>query len=295
MVWFIFAGLTALFESLTDVVSKKNLKFVDEYKVSFYIRFIAFLFLIPVIILIGIPKIGPDFWLALLIGGSLNVVTTVLYMKALKYSDLSISVPMLTFTPLFLLITSPLILGEFPSFLGLIGILMIIVGSYILNIRQWKEGYLAPFKALLKEKGPKLMLMVAFIWSITSNFDKIGLLNSSPIFWIVAINLFIAVFTFPLMLRSTRDKIEKLKVNNKELDNRNLILMGLLSTFTSIFQMYAISLTLVAYVIAIKRTSAVLSVFWGRLIFNEKGVKERLIGASVMVLGVFIIVLSQVY
>jgi len=287
MFWFIFAGFTALFESLTDVVSKKNLKLGDEYIISFLIRFITFLFLLPLLIFMGIPDIGPNFGMALIIGGSLNVITTLLYMKALKYSELSISVPMLAFTPMFLLVTSPIILGEFPSLLGLIGILLIISGSYVLHIRQWKEGYLEPFKCLLREKGPKMMLLVAFIWSITANFDKVGLINSSPIFWIVVINFFIAVLTFPLMLSNYQKNVELFNIKKG-----NLILMGFLSALTSIFQMYAISLTLVPYVIAVKRTSAVLGVLWGKLIFKEKGIREKLIGATIMVIGVFIILIS---
>jgi drug/metabolite transporter (DMT)-like permease len=332
MFWLIFAWLTALFESLTDVASKKGLQYLDEYTVAFSIRFFTFIFLIPVVILIaiflGLPYIGSQFWTALLIGGSLNVVTTVLYMKALKYSDLSISVPMLTFTPLFLLVTSPLILGEFPSLLGLMGIFLIVSGSYLLNIKEWKQGYLAPFKALFRERGPKLMLIVAFLWSITSNYDKVGALNSSPIIWILAVNLFIAICMIPIFIkyslksshetsvlsqssketsglssyskktsclspssqiRSSRDKdIGVLIQQNRKI----LVIMGLLSTLTSIFQIYAITLTLVAYVIAIKRTSVVFSVLWGHYIFHEKGVKERLLGASIMVMGVVCIVLS---
>jgi uncharacterized membrane protein len=47
----------------------------------------------------------------------------------------------------------------------------------------------------------------------------------------------------------------------------------------------------VDYVIAVKRISAVLSVFFGvRLIFEEKEIKERVLGAVIMVLGVFIII-----
>ena len=56
--------------------------------------------------------------------------------------------------------------------------------------------------------------------------------------------------------------------------------------------MTAISLTLVTYVIAIKRTSVIMSVLWGAIIFKEKGIKERLVGAVIMVLGVVLIVLS---
>ena len=308
MVWLIFAWLTAFFESLSDVAGKKSLQVLDEYTVSFSARLITFVFLLPSIIIVGIPHIGNVFWPALLIGGSLNVVTTVLYMKALRYSDLSISVPMLTFTPLFLLVTSPLILGEFPTLLGFFGIILIVSGSYILNVKEWKQGFLAPFQALLREKGPRLMLIVAFIWSITSNFDKIGVINSSPVIWIVAVNLFIVIFLLPVIIRyvlnskTSAEIMEEKQFSTPEpplaltalikQNRKNLVLLGLFSALTSIFQMYALTLTLVAYVVAIKRTSVVFSVVWGHYIFKEKGVKERLLGASIMVLGVVLIVLS---
>lgn len=287
MVWFIFALFTAFFESMKDVFSKKSLKNIDEYVVSWSLRFFALPFLIPLLYFIEIPSLGSQFWQALFIGGSLNVITTILYMKAIKYSDLSITVPMVTFTPLFLLITSPLIVGEFPNFFGLIGVLLIVLGSYLLNIKQRHGGFFAPFGALLKEKGPKLMLLVAFIWSITSNFDKIGVQNSSPIFWVIAINIFITLVMLPIMLYKSQRSVKQISASYKA-----LIPIGLASALTLIFQMTAINLTLVTYVISIKRTSTIMSVLFGCLIFKEKGIKEKLIGAVIMVVGVCFITLS---
>lgn len=286
MIWFIFAFFTALFESLKDVFSKKGLKNIDEYVVSWSLRFFALPFLIPLFFFIEIPSLGNQFWVVLLVGGPLDILATILYMKAIKCSDLSITVPMITFTPLFLLLTSPLILGEFPGFFGLVGVILIVLGSYLLNIKKRSEGYLAPFRALLKEKGPKLMLLVAFIWSITSNFDKIGVQNSSPIFWVIATNIFIALFMFPIMLCKSQRSVQHIKTSYKV-----LIPIGLFGALALIFQMTAINLTLVAYVISIKRISAIMGVLFGYLIFKEKGIKERLLGVIIMVIGVLFITL----
>ncbi len=286
MAWFIFAILTAFFESTKDVFSKKGLKHIDEYVVSWSLRFFALPFLIPLLFFIEIPSLGGRFWTALFIGGSLNILTTILYMKAIKYSDLSITVPMVAFTPLFLLATSPLIVGEFPTLPGLIGVFLIVTGSYVLNFKEKYKGYLFPFKALLKEKGPKLMLIVAFIWSITSNIDKIGLQNSSPIFWVIAVNIFVTLALFPIMLYKSQISINQFKT-----DLKALLPIGLFSALTLIFQMTAISLTLVIYVISIKRTSSVMSVLFGCLIFKEKDIGERLVGTMIMILGVLFIAL----
>lgn len=287
MIWLLFSFLTALFRSLEDVFSKHNLKTIDEYVISWSLRSFSLLFLIPVLFFIDMPSLGNKFWLALLISGSLNAITTVLYIKAIKHSDLSVTAPMITFTPLFLLITSPLILKEFPSILGLIGVLLIVLGAYTLNIQKRHAEYLEPFKALLKEKGPRLMLLVAFMWSITSNFDKMGVQNSSAIFWVMSINLFITLAIFPIMLYRSRDSLKQIKTRYKM-----LMPIGLFSALGLIFQMIAINLTLVAYVISVKRISTIISVLFGHFIFKEEGIKERLLGVVIMVLGVLLITLS---
>ncbi|MBI4652315.1 EamA family transporter [Candidatus Desantisbacteria bacterium] len=287
MTWLIFAFLTALFESLKDVSSKMNLRNIDEYIISWSLRFFALPFLIPLLFFTKIPSLGTQFWIALLVGGSLNVFTTILYMKAIKASDLSITVPMVTFTPLFLLLTSPFMVGEFPGIYGIIGIVLVVLGSYVLNIKQRHKGYFAPFRALLKEKGPKLMLLVAFIWSITSNFDKIGVKNSSSIFWAIVMNIFLTIAMFPIMLYKSQGSIKQIIVNYKA-----LIPIGLFSALVLVSQMTALNLTLVANVISIKRTSTILSVFLGYFIFKEKGMTERLLGVVIMVAGVLFITLS---
>jgi len=284
------AFLTALCESMKDVASKKSLSLagIDEYTLAWSIRAFALPFLLPLLFITEMPPLGKDFAFALLVGGGLNVVATVLYMRAIKDSDLSITVPMVTFTPLFLLMTSPLIVAEFPSAFGIIGIFLIVLGSYILNIQNKGKGggLLSPFRSLLKEKGPRLMLGVAFIWSITANFDKVGVLNSSPIFWIISVNIFVMSVMFPLMCLKSGNGARQIPRNIKA-----LLPVGLFSAMTLTFQMTAITMTLVVYLISIKRTSAIMSVIFGALLFKEKNLKGRLTGAVIMVAGVLLITL----
>lgn len=284
MTWVAFAILTAVFRSLTDVAGKSSMKNMDEYIVAWSLFLFALPFFGILLFFTDIPEIGEKFWVALLVGGSLNVFTNLIYMRAIKLSDLSITIPLITFTPLFMLVTSPIIVGEFPNIYGIIGILLIVTGSYILNFKEKKKGYFAPFKALLKEKGPRLMLLVAFIWSITANFDKIGIENSSAFFWPVAVNAFITAGFIPVVLTKSRDKTKQIRKNYKA-----LIPVGFFHGIMIVVQMIAVSMTLVAYVISIKRTSAILSVVFGSLLFKEEGLKERLLGSAIMILGVVLI------
>ena len=284
--WIVLAILTALSEALKDVFSKISLRTSDPIMLSFAMRMYALPFLLPLLLFIEIPEIGEYFIPALIIGGTMNVFITIIYMKAIQHSDLGVTVPMVTFTPLFLLITSPLIVGEFPELAGVLGVIAIVVGSYFLQFNARKKGLLAPFKALLTDKGPRLMLLVAFLWSITANIDKVGIINSSPIFWVVSVSSFLFVGMIPVVLIFARKTLNKASVFNK-----GFFLIGLLTAATLVFQMTAIQMTLVAYVISIKRTSALMVVIFGALFFKETGFKNRLIGVIIMLIGVMLITL----
>ncbi len=287
MIWILFASLTAFFESTKDVVSKRGLQTLDEYVVAWSMVFFSLPLMFPFLGFIDIPELGDNFFKALIAGGSINVVAMLLYIRAIKLTDLSLAVPLITFTPLFLLVTSPLIANENPSAIDALGIVFIVAGSYILNLQQKQQGYFAPFQALLKEKGSQLMLLVAFLWSFSATIDKIGVRNSSPVFWAIAIHCYISVGLFPIMLYQSRNSLKTVVKNLPKLAP-----IGFLQGLVVLCQMQAISLTLVAHVISIKRMSALLSVIWGHLIFKEKGLKQRASGATVMVIGVLLITLA---
>jgi drug/metabolite transporter (DMT)-like permease len=284
MSWIMLAGLSALFESFKDVASKRSLPLIDVYLISWSL----FVLMLPVLAgywLLGqVPPLGPAFFMALFFGGTLNAIAVVLYVKALNSSDLSLTVPMVTLTPLFLLVTSPFLVQEFPTVADAIGVLLIAIGAYVLNLRANHQGYWAPFRAIASQPGPRLMLMVAFIWSFTSNFDKIGVVHSSPGFWIASLFSFVAIALIPVILLHSKQPFRQLRCHYPA-----LLLIGGFSTLSVLFQMQAIQMTQVTQVIAIKRMSALFGVFWGHLLFKEKGLRERAAGTVLMMMGVFFI------
>lgn len=260
---------------------------MNEYLVSWVLMTFSLPLLFAAVCISGIPKIGPQYLYALFIHGTLNTLAIILYMRAIKSSDLSITVPMVAFTPLFLLITSPILVGEFPSAAGLLGVILIVAGSYLLHLRQISRGFFMPFKALFEQPGPRYMMLVAFIWSITANFDKIGVCNSSPFFWSFSLAAFMSLLMLPVALYHTPRFFYILKKNIP-----CLLPIGLFQGCAMIFHMLALQLTLVAYVVAIKRTSTAISVGWGALFFKEKNIREKLLGVLIMLSGVTLIALN---
>jgi len=162
------------------------------------------------------------------------------------------------------------------------------MGSYVLNIKERDKGYLAPLKALFRDKGPQIMLLVALLSSIGGAFDKIGVQNSSYTFWPVGRNLLIVMALTPIMLYKSENQITHIKNSYKV-----LILVGVFGGLALLFQMTALKYTLVGYVSSIRTSNVIIAVLLGYLIFKEKNVDERLAGALIMFVGVLLIILSD--
>lgn len=282
--WLGLMLVAALCQAVKELCIKRTLSGVEPTVVVWAYCLATTAFLGAGVAVQGVPPLKPAFWVALAATGPLAAFSFSLYVQALKASDLSLSAPLLATTPLFLLVTSPAMLGEFPGIGGLAGIGCIVAGSYVLNLGQFRRGPFEPFKALVRERGPRLMLMTAFLWSVSANIDKIGLMASSPNFWIAAAFGFTTVCLTPLAWRGLGRGLAALAGRPWE-----MLATGALEALTCWCQMLALTLAIVPYVISVKRMSAVMVVVLGGLVLRERRMPERLAGAALMVLGVLLI------
>lgn len=286
---YIFAFLTALIKSIQLVYVKINSTDSGEYVTSWSVRFFTMITLLPTIIYKVTTtniEISPNLLLtALLISGIINAIAIILKTKAYKHSDLSLIAPIFSLSPAFTGISAFIILGQKPSLLGSIGIFLIIFGAYFLKLSNKTKEILEPIKAIFNEKGVRLVFIVILMYSISSNFNKIGVSSASPILWVFLVAMFNSILLLPLMIYKTPDWKKELNKNSK-----NLIIVGILTSIYLTFQMMAIEKILLAYVSAIKRTEIIISIIFGYFIFNETdNFKNRLIGGSIMLTGGIII------
>ncbi|HEX2867956.1 MAG TPA: EamA family transporter [Ignavibacteriales bacterium] len=232
-------------------------------------------------------KLTAAYFLALSVTGTINIFATILYMHAVSKGDISELIPMLSFTPLFMLVTSPVIVGEIPRPGGIAGIFLVVTGSYMLNINLKKRNFADPIKALFRSAGTRIMLFVSFLYSITSNFDKVAVNASSPIQHLLFLNLYVFLGVSAIVLLTKNFKKEELI-----LGRYNLIMLSIINLIGSLLFLLAITYTYVAYVIALKRTSGMLSVLLGHFVLGEAKLRERLLGSFIMFAGVLLILLS---
>lgn len=286
MIWFSLSLLSAFCLATSDAITKKYFSDFSPYMMGLIRLGYALPWLL--LSLFFIPRCVPDttFWLCLLIGLPLEATAFYCYMKAIKVSPLSLTLPFLAFTPGFIIITGWIVLGEKINFSGFLGIILIITGAYSLNFSKTQDGLLAPLKAIFHEAGSRLMLLTSFIYAFTSTVGKLAIIHSSPSFFGVVYMIaltFIIALCFPVTEHTTSSMKTFFK---KPLTG---ILLGAIVSISVFSHMYALSMTNVAYMISLKRTSILFGVLYGALIFKEEKIRERLIGSLIMITGVFLI------
>lgn len=286
--WILWALLSAFMTASNDAVTKWVLVNHNEYLIAWLRLLWALPFLLASFIFIKIPDIDSIFFLAFFSALPLEVTATVIYVKALKLSPLSVTVPFLSLTPVFLTVIPYLIIGETISLAGLVGVLMIASGGYTLNIQEISKGYLAPFTAIWKERGSLYMVAVALIYSVTATLGKLAIQHSSPLFFGVAYYSALAFAMTPLALFKNRDKYG---VWPRDGAIRASILPGFCQALGIFAHMIAISLTQVAYMISVKRLSLLIGVLFGYMFFKETNIRERFVGTFLMIIGFVLIVL----
>jgi len=284
--WVLLSLLAGLADA-TIYAAMKKLADVPPH-VTLWWRFTLALPVLGVLLALdGWPELQPGLLPVLLVFSVMIAAGSLLIIRATRVAPLSTSMPILSFTPAFLLGTSWLMLGERSGPLGTVGVLAIVLGAYVLNVHQRSVGLLAPLKALVTSRGSLYVLGTALIYAVTANLGKIGILKSSATFFTAAAYLVVSLLVLPWMLRTAAGQGRVLRAHAGA-----LLLMGAAAAVMMICYALAVQLTIVPYVIALKRTNGLFSVLFGLLLFREGRIRQSLLGAAIMFAGVVLITLS---
>jgi len=303
----LLASAMSVTNVLTDVARKHALEKRELVAATFWMRVgvtlcfgIALLWQVlagkPVVIRDGGALFGVEAWRlaaipTYLIYMALNValITCVmwLYFRALQISPLSLCVPFLAFTPVFLIPSTYLMIGEKVAPMKFLGVLLIVIGSLTMHRKLFAEGWLAPVKAIVREKGSRYMLLVSMIFSVTNPLDKKLVVMS---------DVFTEAFAYGLGLIGSfylLGRLQRVDFGAAIRGNVKWVSLASLSDAVSLlFQLASYAFVQVAIVVSIKRAGIILAVLAGWLFFRERGITDKVIAAAVMFSGVLILYLN---
>ena len=205
--------------------------------------------------------------------GILGALGNYFIIKALSIGELSSLAPINSYKPLAAMIAAYLYLKEIPALTAILGIFLIITGTYLLYDRGIGNKKAIAYRVL------------ALIFSGTEAvfIKKIILLTNIPtsfILWAISGLLFSSLFLIKSKL--------KFKLHNF----KELIFLILFVATMQYSTNFVFSKINVAYALALFQLSTVLSVFLGANIFKENELKQKITASFIMTAGAITIILS---
>jgi drug/metabolite transporter (DMT)-like permease len=240
-----------------------------------------------------LPPLGAEFWWNMAVCTLLTVSGNVLIVEALKLSDLSLLGPINAYKSVVSLVPGMLLLGEFPGPLGLVGIALIVLGSYFVVDKNLAEPRQNVFVRFFRERGVQYRFAALVLSAIEAVFFKRALLASSPVvtfaFWSL-LGFGVALVVVFMLFGSVQ------RISDVAILRANRGTCGLLVITTGLMQLCT-SITLagfqVGYALALFQTSTLISVVLGHTLFQERHFVERIAGSIVMIAGATLIIVSR--
>jgi len=206
--------------------------------------------------------------------------------KAYETGDLSLVYPVARSSPVFVALAAFLLLGEKITTTGIIGILVIFTGVYILHLKGLtRQDLTAPLK-YLRTGSSRYALLAALGTTIYSISDKLGVTTVEPLLYSFWLGFFVTgVLTITIILRGGLGLLrEEIEVNLPRATVAGVLMRG-----GYMMVLYAMSLAQVSYILALRQISVVLGALMGVLFLGEKYGGVRVIGSVIIFIGVYIL------
>jgi drug/metabolite transporter (DMT)-like permease len=190
--------------------------------------------------------------------------------------------------PLFTLIIAGVFLNETPPRFGVIGVLTIVAGAYIVSIKSDRIHWYDPLKRLATSSGAQLCIAVTLLYAINTVLIKVmtndGYSPLSVFYLTTAIGwLFLA--HVPILKHKELRAIER--------SDKLAVLGGGISSFASgYFHILATASIFTSYVTSVRRLDALISILLGWRYLKETNIRIKLIGAGVMTVGTVLLAVS---
>ncbi|HLX58077.1 MAG TPA: DMT family transporter [Ktedonobacteraceae bacterium] len=244
------------------------------------------------------PQIDAVFVAALLGSALLNWAAILLSTHALSRADASLVTPLLTFNPAFTLLAALVALREIPGPREVLGVVIILLGAYLMEVQEARSGLLAPLLVLLRKPGAALAIVASMLWGATTVLEKLAIEHvkpaSGPLVALIG-TLITVIFLSPNALAPffrragaafpKRAARQSPRFGGLSEHPRALLAATIIAGVAPLFGFTAIATGLVGYVTALFKLSAVFTILLAWLFLHEENPRARLLGAFIMVIG----------
>ena len=243
---------------------------------------------VPVLLVRPLDALGPAFWANILTAVALAVAGNALLVYALRSADLSVLGPINAYKSVLGLIVALLLIGEMPTVAGLLGVALIVVGSFVIIDREPGQARRSAFRQFAREPGVQLRVAALVCSATEAVFLKRAVLLSSPVttflLWAVA-GFPVAAAAVALMRMGRAEEFMRLTR-----EWRTYLLLAATTGVMQLTTLLAFGTLQVGYSLALFQLSTLVTVYLGHRYFQERNIRRRLLGSGIMVIGAILIV-----
>ena len=229
-------------------------------------------------------------WVCIVVTGILHALYFFFVGGSYERGDLSLAYPLARgFGPLLVPILAVILLREQLSPSGITGIALIVIGIYLIHLRSFSWPALFEPFAAIRSTASIWALLTGCTIAAYSLVDKVGVQAVHPPVYIYLMFVISLLLLTPYVLIKERTALMPEWQANKGA----ILADGFLVLFTYMLILFAMQLSKVSYVVAVRELSIVFSALFGIIWLGEGHRRQRLIGALLIALGVVFIGLSR--
>jgi drug/metabolite transporter (DMT)-like permease len=286
MTWYVFSLLSALFSSFAAVTQKKVLFKNKALEFSSILALFNLVLAIPFFFFIDFQTLNILNISVLFLKSVLGAITFLLVMLGIKKLEISRALPLLVLTPGIVAIFAFITLGETLTIIEIIGIILLIAGTYIFSLK--KQKIKTPLKEAINPKGHYYIILALILFAVTSILDKAILNNFKlPLNAFMGFqHLFLGII-FSIMILTQKNS------QFKKTFTKTWKLILLISFFTITYRythLLAIKSAPVALALSIKRISVFFAVILGGTLFREHNLIKKIIATAIMTIGAILVI-----
>ncbi len=289
MNWFLLASLSAVFSAVSTLFEKRSLFIMRALDFSFLVSIFGFLFSIPFFFQIDFGNLNTVSLAILFVKSVLGAMAFLSVMMSLKNLEISKALPLLALSPGVVALFAFILLGETLSLKEVIGMFLLLVGTYILETKP-VQTFFEPFHVFFRSKDYRYIILALLLFTATSIMDKLLLKQYKlpPIDFMAFQQFFFAIIFSVISFVAFKRTGSGIKSIDKKL-LLFVIAVALLTVGYRYTQIQAVKIAPVSLVLAVKRTSVFFAAIIGGKLFNEGNLVKKAIAAAIIVGGSMLI------
>lgn len=285
--WWVFALASAVTGAGYSLVEKKILLREHALQFSAISALVGLVFC-----MVFLPKVHFGFglwiWLFMIICSILSASGFLLFAKAVRHMQVSVASSLSSVLPLFILFFSILFLGEGVSGIQGVGIVLMVIGIYVLESKP--HHLFNPFKEITHSKPLIYLFLCLTIYGISGVLNRVILKDPNVNIYTILFfkQLFVTIFLVMLsaFIYGIHD-IEKGWIKSRDW----LVVLSVVGIVSSLAYFQAMSMAAAPLVTTIEKLSVLIVILLSQKLFHEGKVLKKLVSAAIMIVGAILIII----